>query len=113
MKPVRWIGSSKKDLEGLPREARYKVRLALFAAQNGQTVNFAKWMRGDLRDVTEIVAHDRGGTFRGTYYVGKESIYALHFFQKKSKRGTETPKKELDLVRRRLASARSHEGEHG
>ena len=32
-----------------------------------------------------------------------EAIYVLHAFQKKSKRGIATPKKDLDLIRQRLA----------
>jgi phage-related protein len=113
MKPVLWIGGSRKDLGDVPREVRLAIRAALFAAQAGGKADQAKPMRGDLRDAMEIVAHDRKGTFRGIYYVGEESIYALHFFQKKSKRGTETPKRELDLVRRRLAQARRRESEGG
>jgi len=57
----------------------------------------------------EIIARSRDGTFRGIYYVGSEVVYALHFFQKKSKRGIETPKGELDLIRHRLAWSRYHE----
>ena len=36
-------------------------------------------------------------------------IYGLHFFQKKSKRGISTPKKELELIYSRLAAARFDE----
>jgi phage-related protein len=32
-------------------------------------------------------------------------IYVLHAFQKKSKRGTATPRKDIDLIRTRLADA--------
>jgi phage-related protein len=111
MKPVLWIGRTKKDLEEMPREVQVTLKTALFAAQNGRRAGFAKPMRGDLRGATEIVASERSGAFRGIYYVGRESIYAIHFFQKKSKRGTETPKKELDLIRQRLAQAHRHEKE--
>lgn len=111
MKPVLWAGSSEKDLEGMPDVPRLEIRAAIFAAQSGGKVGYSKPMRGDLRYVMEVVAHDRDGTFRGMYYVGKELIYALHFFQKKSKRGIETPKAELDLIRRRLAWSRNHEKE--
>ena len=38
-------------------------------------------------------------------------IYALHAFQKKSKRGIGTPKKEMDLIRERLKRAEEHYGE--
>ena len=111
MKPVLWAGGSKKDLEGMPYSVRLEIRAAIFAAQSGSRVGYAKPLRGSLREVMEVVAHDRGGAYRGMYYVGKELIYALHFFQKKSKHGIKTPKKELDLVRCRLARARRHEQE--
>jgi phage-related protein len=32
-----------------------------------------------------------------------EAIYVLHAFQKKSKRGIATPKKDIELIRQRLA----------
>ncbi len=32
-------------------------------------------------------------------------IYVLHAFQKKSKRGIETPKREVDVIRKRYAEA--------
>ena len=35
-------------------------------------------------------------------------MYVLHAFQKKSKRGMETPKLEIDLVKRRLKAAEQH-----
>jgi phage-related protein len=35
----------------------------------------------------------------------KQRIYALHAFQKKSKRGIATPKKELEQIERRLREA--------
>lgn len=111
--PVHWIGNSKKEREDVLNGARRAIRAALFAAQNGRTVNYAKRMRGDLREAMEIAAANRDGAFRGIYYVGKKLIYALVFFQKKSKRGIETPKRELDLIRHRLAWARRCEREAG
>jgi len=33
------------------------------------------------------------------------AVYVLHAFQKKSKRGIATPKKEIELIRQRLAAA--------
>jgi phage-related protein len=34
-----------------------------------------------------------------------EGIYALHAFQKKSKSGTATPKRDVELIKLRLAEA--------
>jgi phage-related protein len=54
----------------------------------------------------EAVEDFEGDTFRVVYTVRLgERVYALHAFQKKSKRGIATPKKELDLIRQRLAAA--------
>lgn len=58
------------------------------------------------QSVVEIIADYRGDTWRAMYTVRfPEAIYILHVFQKKSKKGIATPKKEIDLVRRRLAEA--------
>ena len=38
----------------------------------------------------------------------KGFIYVLHCFQKKSKAGIKTPKRDLELIRRRLANAELH-----
>jgi phage-related protein len=35
-------------------------------------------------------------------------IYVLHAFQKKSKRGIATPKPDIELIKRRLLTARTH-----
>ena len=52
----------------------------------------------------EIVANHEGGTWRAVYTVRyAEAIYVLHAFQKKSKRGIATPKKDIDLIHHRLA----------
>ena len=48
----------------------------------------------------------RGDTWRSVYTVRfRDAIYVLHVFQKKSKSGIATPKRELDLIRQRLAEA--------
>jgi phage-related protein len=46
--------------------------------------------------------HD-GNTYRAVYTVRfAEVVYVLHAFQKKSKRGSKTPQRELDLMKARL-----------
>ena len=42
---------------------------------------------------------------RRLYRALSQCIYVLHAFQKKSKTGIATPKKEIDLIRQRLADA--------
>ena len=38
----------------------------------------------------------------------KATVYVLHAFQKKAKRGIATPKQDIDLVKRRLKAAEQH-----
>lgn len=57
--------------------------------------------------VLEVVENDDGGTYRTVYTVTlPDAIYVLHAFQKKSKRGTKTPQREIDLIIERLKRAR-------
>jgi phage-related protein len=56
--------------------------------------------------VMEIVERYRGDAYRAIYTAHFSiAIYVLHVFQKKSKRGTATPKPDVDLIRNRLAEA--------
>lgn len=64
----------------------------------------------------KIVEDDAGGTYRAVYTVKfAEAVFVLHCFQKKSKRGFATPKKDMDIIRARLkvAEALVKELRHG
>jgi phage-related protein len=54
----------------------------------------------------EVVKDLRGDTFRAVYTVRSERVvYVLHAFQKKSKTGRETPRRDTDLIKQRLREA--------
>jgi len=56
--------------------------------------------------VLEIVDDYDGDTYRAVYTVRiAEIVYVLHAFQKKSKKGIETPKSDRDLIKLRLRLA--------
>ena len=107
LKPLRWIGSAHDDVKSFPKPVRSDVGQALYAAQKGETDPSAKPMHGfGGRSVLEIVAPFDGNTWRTVYTVRfEEAVYVLHAFQKKSKSGIATPKKEVDLIHKRLADA--------
>ena len=107
IKPLRWIASAKDDLSAMPTEVRHAVGYALFAAQQDEKHDDAKVLRGfGDAGVLEIIARHDGDTFRAVYTVRfADVVYVLHVFQKKSKRGIATPKKDLDLIRKRLKLA--------
>ena len=107
LKPLRWIGSSYRDLKDLPEEVRRLMGFALDQAQRGGKHPDAKPMKGfGGAGVLEIVDDYDGDTYRGIYTVKFVGIvYVLHVFQKKSKSGIATPRQEIELVKSRLKAA--------
>jgi phage-related protein len=80
---------------------------ALYAAQCSEEYPSVKAVKGfGGRAVLEIVAPHEGDTYRAVYTVRfHDAVYVLHAFQKKSKKGIATPRREIDLLRQRLAAA--------
>jgi phage-related protein len=115
-KPLKWVGSSKKDLSALPPDVRRFFGYALDFAQNGERHDAAKVLKGfGGAGVLEIIEDDAGGTYRAVYTVRfREAVFVLHCFQKKSRRGIETPKGDLDIIhdRLRIAAAWAKELRH-
>ncbi len=113
LKPVIWIGSSRRDLRALPERVRQDIGQALYTAQRGETDPAAKPLKGfGGARVMEIVERDASGAYRAVYTAQfADVVYVLHVFQKKSKRGIATPKQDIDLIRQRLAEAERHHRE--
>jgi phage-related protein len=106
-RPLIWIGSSKKDLMELPIPVRKFFGHALHFAQMGEQHPAAKVLKGfGGAGVWEVVEDDSDGTYRAVYTVRfQEAVFVLHCFQKKSKSGIATPKKEMDAIEARLKVA--------
>ncbi len=116
---IAWLGPSLRDLRRMPLEVRRVMGSALHWAQTSgvgpdgiRRAGFhpaARRMKGDLAGVVEIRDDDEAGTYR-TVYAAKlgARVYVLHVFQKKSKRGIETPLADIDVIRARLRTARGH-----
>jgi phage-related protein len=109
-KPLFWMGSSLDDLSGFPLGVKKVMGFALRQAQKGGKHVNAKPLKGQKgAGVLEVVADHDTDTYRGVYTVKfRGAVYVLHAFQKKSKSGTKTPKPDLELVGRRLKSAKEH-----
>jgi phage-related protein len=80
---------------------------ALNFAQNGEKHDAAKVLQGFAgAGVLEVIEDDADGTYRAVYAVKfKEAVFVLHCFQKKSKSGISTPKKDMEIVQARLKVA--------
>jgi phage-related protein len=89
---------------------RWDIGHALYTAQQGSTDPAAKPLKGfGGANVMVIVDRHETNAYRAVYtaqFAG--TIYVLHAFQKRSKRGTATPRKDIELIEDRLAAARNH-----
>src|SRR3954451_17776559 len=114
-----WVGSSKRDFMGFPEEIRADMGYGLYRAQQGSEHASAKALKGfGGRTVLELVEGQASGNYRAVYTVRFDTaVYVLHAFQKKSKRGIETPQLDKEMIERRLREAeaihRSRQGLKG
>ena len=105
-KPLNWVGSSKKDFLTFPARVKGEMGTALGVAQFGGKHPSAKPWKGHGPGVFEVVEDHIGDTYRAVYTVKLAGIiYVLHCFQKKSKKGKETPKQTINLIKQRLKTA--------
>lgn len=107
VKPLYWIGSSKKDLQSLPEDVQDVFGYALYLAQTGGKHADAKPLRGFASaGVLEVVEDYQGDTYRAVYTVRfAAKVFVLHVFQKKSTKGISTSKHDIDVIRERLKAA--------
>ncbi len=110
MKPLFWVGSSKKDLLEMPAQVVDVVGYALYLAQSGHKHLQAKPLKGfGSAGVLEVVEDYDGSTYRAVYTVRfSNGVYVLYCFQKKSRKGIETSKQDKDMIEARLKLARQH-----
>lgn len=110
MKPLHWVGSSKKDLQSLPDDVQDIFGYALYLAQQGGKHSQTKPLKGfGGAGVLEVVEDFLGDTYRAVYTVKfGNAIYVLHAFQKKASSGIATPKPDRDKIRERLKTAENH-----
>lgn len=107
-KPLIWLGSSRKDLRAMPRAVQREFGFALHLAQIGAKHVGAKVLRGfRSAGVLEVVENFATDTYRAVYTVRfPQAVYVLHCFKKKSAKGVETPRPDMELILKRLDDAR-------
>ncbi len=114
-KPKRslwWMGSTKKDVTSLPEEVKRAMGFCLNKPQEGAFDERIEPMTGHahLRQAKVVEIRDSfgGDTFRTMAAIGfPEATYVLHVFKKKSHKGKETPRKDIDTILARLADTRT------
>lgn len=114
IRPVVWLGDSKKNLRNFPEGAQKLLGDELQLIQFGGIPKDAKPFKGVGSGVLEIALRYASNAYRVVLalQIGAR-IYVLHAFQKKSKIGIETPKRDVDLIRKRYTEAQelAHEYE--
>ncbi len=106
-----WMGTALKDLRAMPERVKDEFGFALLKAQKGSKTDTAKPLKGfSGAGVIEVVSNHDGDTYMAVYTVKfKNAVYALHSFQKKSKKGISTPKREIAVIKQRLKLAQKHD----
>jgi phage-related protein len=108
LKPLRWVGGSKKSLDGVPEDVKDVFGSALLDVQYGETPNGARpFGEGLPHEIWKVVEDYEGDTYRAVYTaVFREVVYVLDVFVKKSKSGIKTPQTDKNRVRERFKAAK-------
>jgi phage-related protein len=107
LRPLVWMGSSRRNIQAFPKAAQKLVGDELQLIQFGGMPKDAKPFKGIGSGVFEIALRHDTEAYRTVLAVQLgEKIYVLHAFQKKSRKGIATPKKDVDLIKRRYAEAK-------
>jgi phage-related protein len=112
IRPVTWLGDSRRQVRSFPPEVRKSIGVALYDAQKGDKAPTAKPFKGIASGVFEIALRFDKDAYRVVYAVqiGRR-VYVLHAFQKKSKHGISTPRQDVDLIEQRYKQALKMEKE--
>ena len=92
----------------MPEDVKSDFGFGLYQAQIGKHPDIGKTLSGfGGATVIELKLDFSGDAYRGVYTVQfEETIIVLHVFKKKSKKGSETPKQDMELIRSRLKLAK-------
>jgi phage-related protein len=94
LNPVRWVGSSLKDLRSFPPEVKAEVGHAIYAAQQGDTDPAAKPLKGfGGVSVMEIVAPFDGNTWRAVYTVRFRGLFTYYTLSRRNPSRASRPRR--------------------
>lgn len=110
VKPLCWVSSAKKRSVCHARCGAGYFWICTSFGSGRSDASEVKVLRGFIgAGVLEVVDDYLGDTYRAVYTLRLPgAVYVLHCFQKKSKRGVQTPRQDIELVRERLKAAFDH-----
>src|SRR5882724_9980175 len=106
LRPLVWLGNSKRNIRGFPEGAQKLIGDELQLIQFGGMPEGAKPFKGIGSGVFGIAIRYRTNAYRTVLAIqlGRR-IYVLHAFEKKSRRGIETPRQDVELIKQRYKEA--------
>lgn len=105
LKPVKWLGTSRRDLEKQREEIRSELGYQLYRVQLGLMPNDYKPMSEIGPGTYEIRVADGDGIARLMYVAKFEgAVHVLHVFTKKTQK---TPKRDKRIAKTRYREAHS------
>lgn len=104
VRKIEIIPPCHKPMKELPDDVRDIASFALIMTAHGRKHSDVKPLKGFPGiSVQEVAIHHDGNAYRVIFTIRfPEALYVLHVFQKKSHKGVETPRHEIELVRDRL-----------
>jgi phage-related protein len=104
LRPIIWAPQTLRELRSFPKKVKREFGRALQFAQAGDKHPAAKPLKGfGGGGILEIVEDYDRSSHRAVYTVRfKEAVYVIHVFQKKSKKGIETTRADMNLIKERL-----------
>jgi phage-related protein len=100
MKPVWFLGDSRKALREFPKDARREAGYQLELVQLGLPAGDFKPMLPVGKGVEEIRIRDESGAYRVVYTARlEEAVYVIHAFQKKTRT---TSQRDVEIARDRF-----------
>ncbi len=107
MRPLVWLRNTRSNVQAFPAGAKKIIGDELQLIQFGGMPKDAKPFKGVGGGVIEIALRYDAKAYRTVLAVQLgRSIYVLHAFHKKSKKGIATPKHEVDLIKQRYKEAK-------
>ena len=104
---LRFTPAAERAYKALPEVVQNQFGFALYRAELGKRHHDTKVLRGFRgASVLEVVFEHEGATYRAVYTLKFPGfVYLIHAFQKKSRRGSQTPKPDRDAIGRGMTAA--------
>ena len=111
LRPLCWVGSSKKVLKAMPEDVQDVFGFGLHELQCGEAPEGARPFGEGLDTRIHKMSYNAANTntYRMAYVaVFTEVVYVLDVFEKKARKGKTTPKPDKQRVSAAFRTARSH-----